>query len=389
MNRSALSENPLRSVENSEANPTNGGRGRIKRWPAKLEDRTMFATQTVARAAHSMMKSLRLRNPARYCEGDAYPPSIGEYDLGPRIGRGGMGEVFAARHKRTGKLCALKCVRPERTSDSKAIARFEAEIAAVRSLKHLNIVEIFDHGTSTEGVPFYAMELLDGMDVESMLNRFGPLEPARVISLLRQLCSALSAVHKRGLVHRDIKPANIFVTKTESAVDGIKLVDFGLVESSNCDDRSPAVCWEGDFVGSPLYAPPESTRGQGPADQRSDIYSLGATAYHLLTGRPVFTGDNLLRVIFAHAMALPTTPSELGIEIPPTLEAILMRCLQKRPEDRFQTAAELADALVSVEIQEWTRTNAQDWWSKHHEHDAWQVVKKDDTATSRVAALTK
>jgi serine/threonine-protein kinase len=349
----------------------------------------MFATQTVARIAGFFTTRQRLQHSDWPCGVDTYRQSFGAYDLGPTIGRGGMGEVFVARHKKTGKKYALKRIRRERTCDRKAIARFNAEIAAICSLRHPNIVRILDHGKSKEGIPYYAMELLEGMDLETMVNRVGPLGPARVISILRQVCAALSVAHARELVHRDIKPANIFVANTKSMVDGIKLLDFGLVESSRCDGQSPAMSCEGEFVGSPLYAPPESTRESGPADPRSDLYSLGATAYYLLTGRPVFTGDNPLRVIFAHAMALPTPPSELGIEIPHALEAILMKSLQKRPEDRFQSAQELSDALASVEIEAWTRSDARAWWNKHQEHDAARWANTDETAISQFADLTK
>jgi serine/threonine protein kinase len=308
--------------------------------------------------------------------------TVGEYQLLEKLGQGGMGEVYLARHRRSNRRCALKRIRADKNNDTTTRSRFQAEIQAMTRLTHANIVRVLDHGVTDDGTPYYVMELLNGMDLEEIVNRFGPLPSERVVDLLRQVCAALAEAHAVGLIHRDIKPANIFAAGIDGKCDLVKLLDFGLVKSSAADDLPVNVTVEGSFVGSPLYASPETTLGDAAPDARSDIYALGATAYHLLTGRPVFSGGNPLKVIFAHAQQAPTPPSQLGINLPAALEAVVLKCLEKRPVDRFASAEALDAALAAVESdQAWTPEQANNWWRDRGGLEATTPINAVDSAT--------
>lgn len=289
------------------------------------------------------------------------------YTLRQKLGSGGMGDVYLAEHRLLKRPCAIKMIRPEMAKHENALARFASEVRAAARLSHPNTIEIYDYGHTEDGTFYYAMEYLPGLNLQEMVDRTGPLPPGRVIHLLRQVCSALREAHAVGLVHRDIKPGNIFAAERGGIHDVAKLLDFGLVKSLNPNIESLKLTVHGALVGSPLYAAPE-VAVDGDSDARSDVYSLGATAYFLLTGRPVFSGENAIKVIFAHANDRPAPMRSINSEIPADIEAVVMKCLEKKPGDRFKNVEALSEALDACRnAGEWTPQLATDWWSHSHE----------------------
>ncbi len=287
---------------------------------------------------------------------------LGQYHLRRRIGAGGMGEVFLAEHQLLKRPCVVKLIHPDRTGDERALARFQREVRAMAKLSHWNTVEVFDYGRTEEGTFYYVMEYLPGMSLAELVDRYGPLPPERVIHFLRQACDALREAHSMGLIHRDIKPGNIFAAKRGGVYDVTKLLDFGLVKPV-LDEQPVELTREGTITGSPLYMAPEQATGESPADARSDIYALGAVGYFLLTGRPPFQSDRAIKVMIAHAREAVVPPSQHQPHIPPDLEQIILRCLEKPPEDRFPSAEAVADALDGCEAAvQWNRQRAESWW---------------------------
>jgi serine/threonine protein kinase len=287
---------------------------------------------------------------------------VGVYTLNRRLGGGGMGDVFLAEHRLLKRPCAVKVIRQDREGDESTITRFQNEVQATARLTHPNTVEIYDYGVTDNGMFFYVMEYLPGMSTQELVERSGPLPAGRAIYLLRQVCNALAEAHRSGLIHRDIKPGNLFAAERGGIHDFAKLLDFGLVKSTGKMVENIQHTRDGVVVGSPLYAAPETSLGDGPVDSRVDIYSLGATAYYLLTGRPVFPGTKALEIVFAHARETPTPPSEF-VDVPADLEAVVLRCLAKSPEDRFADVSELERALAGCrDAHAWNSRLAADWW---------------------------
>lgn len=303
---------------------------------------------------------------------------LGSYTLKQKLGAGGMGEVHLADHQLLKRPCAIKLIRPDKADDSTAIARFETEVQATARLTHLNTVEIYDYGYTEDGTFYYAMEYLPGMDLHALVEKTGPMPAARVVHLLKQVASALAEAHRAGLIHRDIKPGNIFATERGGVLDVAKLLDFGLVKSQDTPESSPEITIEGAVIGSPLYAPPERVLGEAEPDARGDIYSLGAAAYYLLTGRPVFRGDKVLKILFAHANESPAPLSALNREVPRDVEAVIMRCLAKDPDERFQSAEDLEAAL--------SETESASTWTQQDALAAWNQANVADEALPKVSA---
>lgn len=288
---------------------------------------------------------------------------LGQYRLRQRLGGGGMGDVYLAEHQLLKRPCAIKVIHPHHARDPKAMARFEREVQATAQLTHWNTVEIFDYGHTEDGTFYYVMEYLPGQSLAELVERHGPLAPERVVYLLEQTCRALHEAHAAGLVHRDIKPGNIFAAQRGGVYDVVKLLDFGLVKPVFESETSEHLTQEGTITGSPLYMSPEQALGDDDADARSDIYSLGAVAYFLLTGRPPFTGTKPLQILFAHAHEQATPPSQWRPDLPTPLEAIVMRCLAKKREERYQTVDCLAAALAECPLPGgWTPERAAQWW---------------------------
>jgi serine/threonine-protein kinase len=290
---------------------------------------------------------------------------LGQYRLLTLLGAGGMGEVYLAEHRMLKRPCAIKLIRPERAGDPQVLARFEREVRMTARLSHWNTVEIFDYGRTDDGTFFYVMEYLPGLSLEDLLQRHGPLPAERVIHLLRQCCQGLREAHACGLIHRDIKPANLFAAQRGGLFDVAKLLDFGLVKPI-AEVGSVRLTQDGTFSGTPLFMSPEQANGHGIVDARSDIYSLGAVAYTLLSGRPPFERQSPLEVLIAHARDTVTPPSQLRSDVPADLEAIILRCLAKKPEDRFQDTDELEQALAQCAAADhWTQSRAARWWREH------------------------
>jgi tRNA A-37 threonylcarbamoyl transferase component Bud32 len=293
---------------------------------------------------------------------------FGQYRLLQRIGEGGMGEVFKAEHVLLKRPCAMKLIKPASEADLTAIARFEKEVKATAKLTHWNTIEIYDYGHTEDGTFYYVMELLPGLSLEQLVERHGPLAPGRVVHLLSQVCGALQEAHGVGLIHRDIKPANIFVAQRGGVFDVAKLLDFGLVKERTTHSGGDTESAGGSFSGTPLYMSPEQASAYEDVDGRADLYALGAVAYFLLTGKPPFLGGSVIRLLAAHAGAEITPPSKLNAEVPDDLERVVLRCLEKKPEDRYLDAASLAVALETCQCRaEWTSAAAATWWDQHPE----------------------
>ena len=235
---------------------------------------------------------------------------LGQYRLGRPLGRGGMGEVYLAEHQLLKRPCAIKLIRPDKAGDPTVMARFEREVRSSAKLSHWNNIDIFDYGRTEDGTFYYVMEYLPGLSLFDLVTRHGPLPAGRVIYLLRQTCDALGEAHAMGLIHRDIKPANIFAAQRGRHYDVAKLLDFGLAKPvATLDEESEQLTQAGSITGSPLYLSPEQAMGEVEPDARSDLYSLGAVGYFMLTGRPPFTYDKPMRLLIAHAREIPASPS--------------------------------------------------------------------------------
>jgi len=299
---------------------------------------------------------------------------LGSYRLEEPLGRGGMGEVFRATHQMLARPAAVKLIRPEILGSSSPAAarviieRFRREAEAAASLRSPHTISLYDFGVANDGTFFLVMELLDGLDLETLVERFGPLPPERVVHLLRQACASLEEAHTRGLVHRDIKPSNIFTCRLGLEVDFVKVLDFGLVKAVDDGAREATLLTAPDSTtGTPAYIAPEMVRGDRVADHRVDIYTLGCVGYWLLTGRLVFQAPNAIQLMYQHANAVPVPPSQRSeLDIPAELDSIILACLAKYPEDRPQTAGELSRQLATAVTAVWNEEQAQRWWDRHH-----------------------
>jgi serine/threonine-protein kinase len=317
---------------------------------------------------------------------------LGSYQLQELIGRGGMGEVYRARHRFLARPAAIKLVRPETVGDgaSSAIQRFRREAQAAASLRSPHTIDLYDFGVTDDGVFYYVMELLEGVDLDTLVKRFGPVSAGRTIYLLRHACRSLGEAHTLGLVHRDIKPSNIFTCRMGLNVDFVKVLDFGLVKETKKPDRETLLLTAPDVTtGTPAFMAPEMALGEGEVDHRADIYALGCVAYWLLTGRLVFEAENPVKMMLQHVQAVPTPPSRLAeVEVPPELDRIVLACLAKKPEDRPGSTRELAALLESVAcVNAWTKERAEEWWDRHLPSNAPATLLRDETpmATVRIA----
>lgn len=295
---------------------------------------------------------------------------MGSYQLGDLLGRGGMGEVYKATHRMLARPAAIKLIRPEMIAalggDSAQLAtrRFRREAEAAARLRSPHTVELYDFGVTDDQTLYFVMELLEGMDLESLVRQHGPVPAARVIHILRQACESLEEAHTAGLVHRDIKPANIHLGRLGLRHDFVKVLDFGLVKSVGGKGTEDTLGTAAGLTpGTPAYMAPEMAMGDA-VDGRADLYALGCVAYYLLTGQPVFTADNVLQMLAKHLRELPVPPSRrTGLPIPPALDQLVLACLAKTPEDRPQGAGELGRALAAIGGEPWSEEQAREWWS--------------------------
>ncbi len=288
---------------------------------------------------------------------------LGQYQLGRRLGVGGMGEVYLAEHLLLRRPCAIKLIRPDRCGQPAVLDRFEHEVRATAMLTHPNTVQVYDYGRAQDGTFYYAMEYLPGMTLEQLIALHGPLPPERAIHFLRQICGALSEAHANGLIHRDIKPSNIITCQRGGRDDVAKLLDFGLVRTAELGTSARHLTREGAIEGTPAYMSPEQADGKQNLDPRSDIYSMGALAYHLLTGQPPFVRQTIMQTLIAHVCDPPTPLRQLREEVPTDLQAIVLRCMEKDPALRFPDARSLEKALADCTAGNlWTEKRAADWW---------------------------
>jgi serine/threonine-protein kinase len=298
---------------------------------------------------------------------------MGSYHLEKLLGRGGMGEVWEARHRMLARPAAIKLIRSDRLGADNlegaqtALHRFEREAQATAMLRSPHTVELYDFGTTKDGTFYYVMELLEGMDLETLVQRFGPLPAERVVHLIRQACHSLADAHQCNMVHRDIKPANLYVCRMGIDVDFIKVLDFGLVKSQGDVPSQLRLTADDVTTGTPAYMPPEAATGESEVNAQSDIYALGCVAYWLLTGSLVFEGDSPVNTIIMHVREKPVPPSQrTERKIPADLERIVMDCLEKKPEARPRSAAELDRRLADCGLEAvWTGERAHAWWQAH------------------------
>lgn len=294
---------------------------------------------------------------------------MGAYELTSKLGAGGMGEVWRARHRLLRRPAAIKLIRPEALGRSDAnlvLSRFEREAQATAGLESPHTVELYDFGVAQDNSLYYVMELLNGQNLESHVAEFGPLPPERVIYILRQVLDSLDDAHSRGLVHRDIKPANILICRKGRQYDFVKVVDFGLVRITADSEQASKITetGEGKILGTPAYLAPESVTGSDPVDGRSDLYAVGCVAYFLLTGHNVFEANSPMTMAVAHATETPSAPSSRGVSVPRELDALILKCLRKRPGDRPADAYSLSQELAQVPLDRpWSNELAEEFWS--------------------------
>jgi eukaryotic-like serine/threonine-protein kinase len=316
---------------------------------------------------------------------------MGSYRLVKLLGRGGMGEVWLAKHKLLARPAAIKLLKAETlgrsqldtASNKVLLKRFEREAQATAALRSPHTVQLYDFGTTEDGTFYYAMEFLEGLDLEQLIERFGPAPAARAIYFMKQICDSLDEAHQRGLVHRDIKPSNVYLSRLGRYHDFVKVLDFGLVKRHHEMSRNVTrLTVEGVTAGTPAYMAPEIALGSGEIHAAADIYSLGCLGYWLLTGRLVFEGKTPMEIAVQHIQATPVAPSErTEMEIPDDLERIILSCLQKKPEERPHSVRNLASRLTACRDPEpWNNDRAEQWWKLHQPETA--SVKPIDHLTA-------
>ncbi len=298
---------------------------------------------------------------------------LGSYKLTSLLGRGGMGEVWRAEHRLLARPAAIKLVRPEvlaggaAESAEQAVRRFEREAQATAAMRSPHTIQVYDFGVSDQGVFYYVMELLQGLSCDVIIRRYGPQPAARVVHLLRQVCSSLAEAHDAGLIHRDIKPANVFVCVYGREVDFVKVLDFGLVKPQSEFAGDVQLTGEQVTVGSPAFMAPEQVLGDRPLDGRTDLYAVGCLGYWLLTGQYVFEGETAMEILLHHARTEPTALSKrTELHVPEGLERLILQCLEKEPARRPASAELLGERLAAcTDGTSWTPELARRWWSLH------------------------
>ena len=289
---------------------------------------------------------------------------LGQYVLDRKLGAGAMGVVYKGHHAMLRRPTAIKMLNVDLVNDA-SIQRFEREVQITCQLNHPNTIAIYDYGRTPEGVFYYAMEYLDGIDLQQLVDRYGAQSEGRVIKILTQICGSLYEAHSRGLVHRDIKPANVMLNRRGSEPDLVKVLDFGLVKA--LDDQKQATGSEKGLTGTPLYMSPEAIQFPISVDSRSDIYAVGAVGYFLLTGQPVFSAQSLVELCRQHVSQAPETPTKiLGRSVSMALEDAIMACLEKNSAKRPQTARDLALMISKANTaHDWSIDEADGWWGRH------------------------
>ncbi len=289
---------------------------------------------------------------------------IGQYTLQKEVGKGAMGSVFQAQHAMLRRPTAIKLLRADLVDNERAMTRFEREAQLTSRLNHPHTIAIYDYGKTRDAVFYYAMEFLNGTDLQTLVRYTGPLPPARVLYLLQQVCGSLDEAHDIGLVHRDVKPSNIMLTERAGDPDFVKVLDFGLVKELGVNDDVELTTAD-TLAGTPLYISPEAINDPRTVGPASDLYALGAVGYFLLTGKPVFTGRNLVEVCGQHLHRCPKPPSQrLGQPLPGDVETVILACLAKKPSERPASGGELAAELAQCkDATDWGPVQARQWWA--------------------------
>jgi hypothetical protein len=342
--------------------------------------RTLFGLLILSAGAIMVSMIVISRQQRRMEKAEKTIRQLGQYTLEEKIGQGGMGSVYRARHAFLRRPTAVKMLGGENVNEA-ALARFEREVQLTSQLNHPNTIAVYDYGRTPEGVFYYAMEYLQGIDLENLVKTFGPLPDGRVIGILQQMCGSLAEAHEIGLIHRDIKPANIILTMRAGMPDFVKVLDFGLVKALNAEEEAK-ITQANVTVGTPYYMSPEAVERPDTISALSDIYAIGAVGYFLLTGTPVFTGKTIMEICMKHVRIAPDTPSKrLGREISPALEAVILHCLAKDPSQRPSSTRALGDEIAQCEpLQQWTRAEAEVWWAEFRKSSAPASEKPRPTA---------
>jgi len=307
---------------------------------------------------------------------------LGQYTLDEKLGAGAMGVVYKGHHAMLRRPTAIKLLDADKVDDA-AIQRFEREVQITCRLNHPSTIAIYDFGRTAEGVFYYAMEYLDGISLQDLVEQEGRQPAGRVISILLQVCGSLYEAHSQGLVHRDIKPANIMLNRRGGVPDVVKVLDFGLVKA--LDDQEPSgAAASGGLTGTPLYMSPEAIQSPMSVDGRSDLYGVGAVGYFLLTGKPVFDARSIVELFQKHVDEVPTPPSKhLGRSVSGELEHALLSCLEKSRAKRPQTARDLAQLLKKCpEAAEWSVEQAEAWWGRYERAHADTSPSPEETAST-------
>ena len=301
--------------------------------------------------------------------------SVGSYRLISQLGSGGMGEVWLAKHRLLARPAAVKLIRQETSPGAgreQLVRRFQREAQVTARLRSPHTVQLYDFGVNDSGAFYYVMELLQGLDLQRIVNNFGPQLPERVIMLLRQACRSLAEAHEHGLVHRDIKPANLFVGRLGTEYDYLKVLDFGIVKEQpgfgGRDAAGSTLLTSPNLVqGTPAFMAPEMVFDERPIDGRTDLYSLACTAYWALTGELVFKASTPAQMLLHHAQTQPALPSAVSeVPVPADLEALLMQCLEKDLAKRPASALALEARLARIRCPDpWTQDRAREWWEAH------------------------
>jgi len=288
---------------------------------------------------------------------------LGQYIVEEKLGEGGMGTVYRAQHGLLKRPTAIKLLSPKWNAPQ-YLDQFRREVQMTAKLRHPNTITIYDYGCTQDGTFYYAMELLEGVTLQEIVRADDHLPEPRVIHILRQCAMALDEAHSRGLVHRDIKPSNIMMTQQGGAHDVTKVLDFGLVKDVQSAPDVDQTSSEG-IKGTPPFMSPEQILEPANIDARSDLYSLGAVGYYLLTGRFVFEGTHTGQFIAQHLTAIPKPPSSVvKHDVHPELERVIMQCLEKKRDDRPTSGVEISDRLRALPIERWSQQDAAQWWNR-------------------------